>query len=117
MQLRWSHAVLNVRDIDSMIDFYTKILGFRISDRGPLAGDGSPEIVFMSQVPTDHHQLAFVGAGRDDNPPNSVNHFAFRVESLDDVKEMKAQLDDDGRAQNIRPLTHGNAWSVYFTDP
>ena len=117
MQLRWSHAVLNVRDIDSMIDFYTKILGFRISDRGPLAGDGSPEIVFMSQVPTDHHQLAFVGAGRDDNPPNSVNHFAFRVESLDDVKEMKARLDDDGRAQNIRPLTHGNAWSVYFTDP
>ena len=71
----------------------------------------------MSQVAGDHHQIAFLNAGRDENPPNSVNHFAFRVASLDDVKEMKVRLDEDGRTENILPLTHGNTWSIYFADP
>ena len=117
MQLNWSHSVVLVRDLDDMLDFYTNVLGFQITDRGPLGEAGSPEIVFMSQVETDHHQLAFMSGGRDDRPPNSVNHFAFRVGSLDDVKEMKRRLDRDARISNLLPLTHGNAWSVYFRDP
>ena len=61
MKLSWSHSVVLVRDLDAMLDFYTNVLGFEITDRGPLApGDGVPEIVFMSQVETDHHQLAFL---------------------------------------------------------
>jgi catechol 2,3-dioxygenase len=100
-----------------MLDFYTKVLGFRITDRGPIGGADSPEIVFMSQVETDHHQIAFMAGGRDENPPNSVNHFAFRVDSLDDVKEMNRRLQEDGRVENRLPLAHGNTWSIYFADP
>ena len=33
MQLRLSHAVLYVRDLEPMLDFYTGILGFSVSDR------------------------------------------------------------------------------------
>ena len=117
MQLHWSHAVLLVRDMDEMIDFYTKVLGFQITDRGPFPGRGDSEIVFMSQVDTDHHQIAFASGSRDENPPNSVNHFAFRVDSLDDVKRMNTLLEEDGRVKSRLPLTHGNAWSVYFADP
>lgn len=116
MQLRWSHAVVYVRDMDNMLDFYTNVLGFRISDRGPLGKRGE-EIVFMTQVDTDHHQIAFLGVRKDDKPSNSVHHFAFRVERLDDVKAMNEKLVADGRATHINPLTHGNAWSVYFSDP
>lgn len=116
MQLRWSHAAVYVRDMEKMLDFYTQVLGFRITDRGPLFENG-PEIVFMTQIDTDHHQLAFVGARRDEAPSNSVHHFAFRVENLDDVKAMNERLLADGRASGIQPLTHGNAWSVYFSDP
>ena len=30
MKLSWSHAVLNVRDLDAMLDFYTGVLGFTV---------------------------------------------------------------------------------------
>ncbi len=117
MQLRWSHAVVYVRDLDTMLDFYTNLLGFQVTDRGPLGAADGPEIVFMSQVDTDHHQLAFLPVRKGEERSNSVNHFAFRVDSLNDVKAMNSKLLADGRATDINPLTHGNAWSVYFSDP
>lgn len=117
MQLRWSHAVVYVRDLDNMLSFYTNVLGFQITDRGPLAPPDGPEIVFVSQVDTDHHQLAFLPVRKGEEGSNSVNHFAFRVDSLDDVKSMNEKLLADGRASDLNPLTHGNAWSVYFSDP
>ena len=117
MKLRWSHAVVYVRDMENMLDFYTNVLGFQITDRGPLGPPDGPEIVFMSQVDTDHHQLAFLGVRKGEEASNSVNHFAFRVADLDDVKQMNTRLQEDGRATNLNPLTHGNAWSIYFSDP
>ena len=48
MQLRWSHAVLYVRDLDATVDFYTQVLGFEVTDRGPLGPADSPDIVFMT---------------------------------------------------------------------
>ena len=30
MTLSWSHAVLNVRDLDTMLDFYTDVLQFEV---------------------------------------------------------------------------------------
>lgn len=117
MQLRWSHAVVYVRDLDNMLDFYTGVLGFQITDRGPLGSADGPELVFMSQVDTDHHQLAFLGVRKDEEVSNSVHHFAFRVDSLDDVKGLHEKLIADGRGSDLNPLTHGNAWSIYFADP
>ena len=91
MKLGWSHAVLNVRDLDSMLNFYTGVLGFTVSDRGPL-GPGAPEIVFMSNDPEEHHQVAMVPMREGDTTGNPLNHLAFRVESFDDVKELHDQL-------------------------
>ena len=39
MKLTWSHAVINVRNLDAMLSFYRDVLGFTISDRGPLGPD------------------------------------------------------------------------------
>ncbi len=117
MQLRWSHAVVYVRDLDAMLDFYTGVLGFEVTDRGKVGAESSPEIVFMSQVDSDHHQLAFLPVRQGDEPSNSVNHMAFRVSSLAEVREAADRLQKDGRASGIAPITHGNAWSVYFQDP
>ena len=51
MPLRWSHSVVYVRDLEQMIDFYTNVLGFEVTDRGPVGpAEGAPEIAFMSQV-------------------------------------------------------------------
>jgi catechol 2,3-dioxygenase len=117
MKLRWSHAVIYVRDLEAMVDFYRDVLGFEVSDRGPL-GPLMPdtEVVFLSQVGSDHHQLAFAPV-RGDGPSTTLDHIAFRVDSFADVKAMADKLAADGRATNISPVNHGNAWSVYFRDP
>ncbi len=115
MRLSWSHAVLYVQDQERMLDFYTNALGFQITDRGPLGPDG-PEVIFMSQDPKEHHQIGMVATKDNDDPPNSVNHFAFRVETFAEVKELNELLAPmDGI--EITPLTHGNALSIYFNDP
>ncbi|MEQ8861706.1 MAG: VOC family protein [Pseudomonadales bacterium] len=114
MKLHWSHAVLNARDLQPMLDFYTGVMGFTISDRGPMGAPGAPEIVFMSNSDDEHHQLAIV-AQRDESPATSLNHLAFRVESFDEVKEMSQRLQK--RGVDILPLSHGNTLSLYFNDP
>jgi catechol 2,3-dioxygenase-like lactoylglutathione lyase family enzyme len=117
MKLRWSHAVLYVRDLEGMIDFYGNVLGFEVSDRGPMDPNmPGLELAFLTQVGTDHHQLAFAPV-RGDGPSTTLDHIAFRVESLADVKELVDKLKDDGRAGDLAAVTHGNAWSVYFKDP
>ena len=107
--------MLYVHDVANMIDFYTNTLGFEVTDRGPL---GPSEIVFLSQSANDHHQIAFI-TGRDEpDPSNSVHHVAFRSSAtLDELKSLHKSLQADARVTAILPLTHGNAWSVYFRDP
>lgn len=114
MKLHWSHAVINTRNLEQMLDFYTSVLGFTITDRGPMGPPGAPEIVFMSNTGDEHHQLAMV-PNRDDSPATSLNHLAFRVESFADVKEMSRRLQE--RHVVILPLSHGNTLSLYFSDP
>lgn len=117
MKISWSHAVIRVRDVDVVVPFYCDVLGFRVSDRGSLgSGDQGPEIVFLTSSSSDHHQIAFA-AVRGPEEATSLDHTAFRVESLADVKEMVRRVAVDERVSDGVPLTHGNAISVYFKDP
>ena len=113
--LTWSHVVLNVRNLDLMLDFYQNILGFDITDRGPIA-EGGPEIVFLSQQPSEHHQLAMVVAKAEEATTKSVNHLAFRVPTFQALKTQIQRLQDH-RDTHFLPLSHGNTLSVYFGDP
>ena len=116
MNLTWSHAVLYVHNLDSMLNFYTNVLGFEVTDRGPM-GEGAPDIVFLSQSPDEHHQIAMVPIREDSTTPsNSVNHLAFRAPAFSDVKDLHAQL-DGMEGINVGPLSHGNTLSIYFNDP
>ena len=115
LRLEAAHAVLYVHDVADMIDFYTNVLGFEVTDRGPfIAG----EIVFLSQIANHHHQVAFITGREKPDPSNSVHHVAYRsAGTLDDLRALKKELAADARVTQIMPLTHGNAWSVYFRDP
>jgi catechol 2,3-dioxygenase len=115
LRLEVAHAVLYVHNVDDMIEFYSETLGFEVTDRGPFGPD---EIVFLSQNANDHHQVAFITGRAEPDPSNSVNHVAFRSGgTLDDLKALKKVLEANARVTQIMPLTHGNAWSVYFRDP
>jgi catechol 2,3-dioxygenase len=100
-----------------MLDYYTRVLGFAISDRGPMGPPGSPEIVFLSQDPGEHHQLAFVGVPKADGRARDLNHLAFRTTDIDALRATDARIRADGRGRMPTPITHGNTWSIYFGDP
>jgi catechol 2,3-dioxygenase len=115
LQLEVAHAVLFVHDVEQMIQFYCDTLGFKVTDRGPL---GAAEIVFLSQTANEHHQLAFVTGRETPAPSRNLHHVAFRsTGTLNDLRSFKQALEADARVTQIRPLAHGNAWSVYFRDP
>ena len=115
-RLTLSHATLAVRDLNAMVDFYTSVLGFVVSDRGaPLPGAG--EMAFITQDPSEHHQLVLVEVPAP--PPRSfmlADHLAFRTGTLDDLRALASRL-ADAQIADVVPISHGNAWSLYFTDP
>jgi catechol 2,3-dioxygenase len=116
LDLEFAHAVVYVVDMEKTLDFYTRVLGFEITDRGPFPGD--KEIVFLSQTATHHHQIAFVNSRAEAGRSNSVDHLAFRSSgTLSDLRDLHAVLEAEEDVLGIMPLTHGNAWSIYFRDP
>lgn len=110
MTLTWSHAFLNVADFDNMLAFYTETLGFRVTDR-------DDKVAFLSQLDDEHHQLALAERKDTDSGPSRVSHFAFRVESLNEIYRFLELLTDNEHVGQVTPITHGNTWSIYFHDP
>ena len=109
-----SHFGIHVTDATRMVDFYTRVLGLLVMDRGALPN--GPTLTFLSHDPDEHHQLVLV-TGR---PPgleyNVVNQISFKLPTLADLKAMHARAREEG-IKEFRIVTHGNAWSVYFGDP
>ena len=110
MKLTWSHAFVNVNNLETMLAFYTNVLGFHITEK-------SDRMAFLSQLDDEHHQIAFNEVANEGAKPSRVGHFAFRVESLDDVTSLYKALDARGDVGKAVPITHGNTWSIYFQDP
>ena len=110
-----SHFGIFVTKLDRMVDFYTRVLGLVVMDRGVQPG-GTTELAFLSHDPDQHHQLVLV-AGRPAEARDSVvNQISFKLPELEDLKTMYERL----QAECIKPsriVTHGNAWSIYFPDP
>lgn len=114
-RLRLSHTTIAVRDLDAMLAFYGDVLGFRVTNRGTV-GSGS-EMAFISQDPDEHHQIVFVeGLPTNEHQFVMADHLAFRTGSLDDLRTIGTRLDEAG-VEGVIPISHGNAWSLYFTDP
>ena len=111
MSPRLSHVGLYVRDVPKMTDFYTRVLGFVVSDGAP---DG--RITFLSRNPSDHHQVVLVRGRETDTAVPMVQQVSFNVGTLADVQRAYCKVRDAG-CQDIEPRCHGNAWSVYFRDP
>lgn len=115
-RLRLGHATVPARDLDAQVAFYTEVLGFHVTNRGePMPGMG--EMVFISQTPQEHHQIVLVHTP--DPAPRGfmfADHLAFHVETLDELREVAHRLVAAGNTSGV-PVSHGNAWSVYFTDP
>ncbi|MBT4522191.1 MAG: hypothetical protein HOC23_19500 [Halieaceae bacterium] len=116
-RLDFSHVGFHVHDMDTMVAFYTDLLGLEVTDRGNLPLPGEPQIVFLSADPSEHHQIALVEGRKDGGIQGGVlNQISFHVGSLDELRAVKAAAEVAG-VEDFMPISHGRGWSLYFADP
>ena len=112
-EFAFSHMGMFVADPARMEDFYTRLLGFTVTDRGRL---GAYELVFLSRSPAEHHQIVMVSGRPGEIPFNPINQISFRMAEFAGLREMHRRL-VAAKVRELHPVSHGNALSVYFLDP
>src|SRR5438876_7393936 len=124
-KLSLSHFGLSCFDLAPMEDFYTRVLGMTVTDRGDVAG-GMAQLVFLTTDPSEHHQLV-LASGRTEGAilegpvlggsfGAAIFQLTFRLDDLATLRRVQHRLVAEGNT-NFVPLNHGNAWSLYTRDP
>ena len=117
---RIGHIVLNVRDLNASVRFYTEIVGLTVSDYI------ADQMAFL-RCSNDHHDLGLAQI-----PPDSplllntyepqrpgLEHFAYKLESLAEIEEAAAFLKEQG-IEIVRGIgKHGPGENLFlvFKDP
>jgi catechol 2,3-dioxygenase len=110
------HVVLRVSDLDRSAEFYTQVLGFRVSDIYP--EEMMPGGMVFLRFNPDHHGLALVGGLAGPAAKRELDHVAFEVATLDEVFRARRHL----RARGVPILFEGRRRAgvqvaVEFSDP
>lgn len=106
------HTGFWVNDLETMRDFYARVLGLTVTDEDDELG-----IVFFSSRPEEEHHEFVLQRGRTAPPGSKLTHqVSWRVDSLDAILEFHRRF----RAEGVKvqqEVTHGNAIGIYFFDP
>jgi len=110
------HVVLRARDLQRSVAFYTKVLGFRVSDVYP--EEMMPGGMVFMRCNADHHGIALVGGMGAPSSGSELHHMAFEVETLDELflarrrlRELGVPISFEGRRRA------GVQIAVEFPDP
>ena len=114
---RLGHLVLKVRDIDRSLAFYTEIMGLEVSD-------WIDHLMVFLRAGHDHHDLALLQLppGHSAAPEGcypAVEHFSYRLETLEELEKVAAMLTARGVPIDRGIGKHGpgaNSFLV-FRDP
>ena len=124
---RLHHAAFRCLDAKQTVQFYTEILGLKFShamgeDHVPSTGLYSPHVHIFLQM-EDGSCIAFFecpkdpGSIKDMESPDWIQHFAFKVESLEVLLKAKGDLEKKG-IKVLGPTNHDDfITSIYFFDP
>ncbi|MFE2423815.1 VOC family protein [Streptomyces hokutonensis] len=106
------HTGFWVDDLETMRDFYTRVMGLTVTDEDTELG-----IVFFSSRPDEEHHEFVLQRGRTAPPGSKLTHqVSWRVDSLETIIDFHHRF----RAEGIdvqQEVTHGNAIGIYFFDP
>jgi catechol-2,3-dioxygenase len=116
--MSFSHMGFFVHDLSAMEGFYRKVMGFTVTDRGQLTTPTGPvTLVFLSRDPAEHHQIVLVSGRPAQLEFNLINQISLRTTDVASLRKLHDALQKESTVTEIRPVTHGNAVSVYFRDP
>jgi catechol-2,3-dioxygenase len=112
---RMNHAVLYVRDAERTYEFYRDLLGFRVVGEFPGAK--------FLQAPdsTNDHDLALFTIGEQAAPSTAgrssvgLYHIAWEVQTLEDLREIGAKLQEAGVL--VGASDHTTTKALYAKDP
>jgi catechol 2,3-dioxygenase len=113
-KVKLCHFGIYAHDLDRMVAFYTRVFGLAVTDWG--SSSRGMDIAFLSGNPDEHHQLVIAGGRPREATFSTVNQISFRVDSLDELKRYHEFLVRES-VPNLETRDHGNAWSIYFSDP
>ncbi len=110
-----SHVVLYVCDFAMMKDFSPGVIGFHLSDQGRARGN---DTCFLTLDPElDHYRIALASGRTGPRDAASLNHIAFRLGALADLRWRYERLMAEDAVPAVDPITHGSWLSVYYRDP
>ena len=108
------HVNIYVRDADKAHEWYKKVLGLHTYHHRP------GKAVFLSADLNQSHEVALMSVGADaplqQRGQVGLNHLAWRMESLDDLKDAYARLKEKGVPFD-HISDHGISLGLYFRDP
>lgn len=104
---RLGHVLLFSPDIGKQLDFYIRVLGFRLSDR-------SQNIIVFLRCGTDHHNIAFLAS-----TAPGFHHGSFEVGSIDELAMGAVGMKESGWQPAWGPGRHviGSNFFYYIRDP
>jgi catechol 2,3-dioxygenase len=110
------HVGLYCRDLDRMVDFYTGVLGFRVSDRNEKG------MVFL-RFGADHHSVALARMPAEEQEkkagPTVIQQISFEVADVETLKRIRTYLLAK-EARVLGPIKHegpGGNYTFDFEDP
>lgn len=120
------HVAYRCKDAKETVEFYTRHLNMNFllaisEDRVPSTKEPNPYMhIFLDAG--QGNILAFFELpnspemGRDENTPAWVQHIAFQLKSIEELREAKEYLQRQG-LEVVGPTDHGIIQSIYFFDP
>jgi len=117
MQAKFTYVGIRVRDLDKSIEFYTKVLGMKVTGRGKIEKTRGETVGLQSAEEGFTLELNYYGA---DSPyateyvsGEGLDHMGFKVDDLD-----KALRDADtmGYRTTLEMSVDGGRWA-YIEDP
>ena len=111
--IRMGHIVFVVPDLKAAEKFYTKRLGFIVSDRYA----GGRAVFLRYAARSDHHNLFFIQAG--DGKTKKIDHVAFEVRDIHEVFAGGLYFARKGWPTEVGPGRHpiSSAYFWYFKNP
>ncbi|MDR5816323.1 MULTISPECIES: VOC family protein [unclassified Caballeronia] len=115
--LSLSHMGFYVNDLARLEDFYARVLEFTVTDRGTLqTPNGEVRLVFLSRDPAVHHQIVLASGRPAHLAFNPINQISLEADSLATLRRFHRRFKEEA-LEDIHPVTHGNAVSIYARDP
>jgi len=104
---RLGHVLLFTPDINRQVDFYSSVLGMKLSDR-------SQDIIAFMRCTADHHNLALLTS-----PAPGFHHASFEVGGVDEIGMGAVQMADHGWQPGWGFGRHviGSNFFYYIRDP